>query len=268
MSTSTLSGRTALVTGAGRRAGIGFAVAARLARMGASIVLHHHAPHDDEQPWGRDDLAAVRAALGEHLSEGASLHDVAADLADPEEPARVIEEAAAWSGHLDILVCNHARSGGDGPLAEIDADQLDGHWHVNTRATLLLTQAFARRHDGRKGGRVIWMTSGQQLGPLRGEIAYGASKAALAGLTATVADELIDRGIILNTVNPGPVDTGYLGRGVWLPDEVLDDIESRFPTGRVGRPDDPARLIAWLVSDEGRWMVGQVLNTEGGFRRS
>ncbi|MFD1716566.1 SDR family oxidoreductase [Georgenia deserti] len=268
MTTLPLSGRTALVTGAGRRAGIGFAVATRIAEMGADLVLHHHGPHDDDQPWGRDDLAAVRAALSEHMAEGARLRDVAADLADPDEPGRVVAEAAALTGHLDILVCNQARSGGDGALAEIGVDQLDAHWQVNARATLLLTQAFADRHDGREGGRVVWMTSGQQLGPLRGEVAYAASKAALAGLTATVADELIDQGIILNTVNPGPVDTGFLGRGVWLPDEVLDDVESRFPTGRVGRPDDPARLIAWLVSDEGRWVVGQVLNTEGGFRRS
>jgi len=103
---------------------------------------------------------------------------------------------------------------------------------------------------------------------MRDEIAYAASKAALSGLTASVADSLIDDGIILNTVNPGPVNTGYLSEGTT--DRSIDDVRSaldRFPTRRFGEPDDPARLIAWLVSDEGRWVVGQVINSEGGFRR-
>jgi 3-oxoacyl-[acyl-carrier protein] reductase len=131
---------------------------------------------------------------------------------------------------------------------------------VNTRATLLLTKAFANQHDGRAGGRVIWMTSGQSLGPMSDNLAYAASKAALAGATWSVADDLINSGIVLNTVNPGPVNTGYL-------DDAPPGLVERFPQRRLGEPDDPARLIAWLVSDEGRWVVGQVLNSEGGFRR-
>ena len=86
------------------------------------------------------------------------------------------------------------------------------------------------------------------------------AKGAIASATRTVADELVERGVLLNTVNPGPVNPGYL-------DDAPADFEARFPLGRVGEPDDPARLIAWLVSDAGRWMVGQVISTEGGFRR-
>ncbi|ROR73008.1 SDR family oxidoreductase [Bogoriella caseilytica] len=265
-STPSLQGRTALVTGASRRSGIGYAVAARLASMGASIVLHHHRPHDADQPWGADDLAQVRAGIEALLGPGAAVHDLPADLADPDAPSALLEGAVARAGHLDILVCNHARSGGDATLADMDVEKLDGHWSVNTRATLLLTQAFAAQHDGREGGRAIWMTSGQQQGPMAGEVAYAASKAALAGVTATVASELARRGILLNTVNPGPVNTGYLDPGMGIPDDALADLRQAFPSGRLGEPDDPARLIAWLVSDEGRWMVGQVLNTEGGFR--
>ena len=81
-----------------------------------------------------------------------------------------------------------------------------------------------------------------------------------------MAAELADRGILLNTVNPGPVNTGYLDAEL-LSDEHRDHLLRLFPAGRFGEPDDPARLIAWLVSDEGRWMVGQVLDGEGGFRR-
>ena len=98
------------------------------------------------------------------------------------------------------------------------------------------------------------------------EIAYATSKAALAGVTASVAADLVQRGIVLNTVNPGPVNTGYLDAGVFHSAKRLAEIRERFPLGRFGEPDDPARLIAWLVSDDAQWMVGQVLNTEGGFQ--
>ena len=91
-------------------------------------------------------------------------------------------------------------------------------------------------------------------------LAYAASKAALAGATWSIADDLVGRGIVLNTINPGPVNTGYL-------DDAPPAVREKFPQRRVGEPQDPARLIAWLVSDEGAWMVGQVLNSEGGFRR-
>jgi 3-oxoacyl-[acyl-carrier protein] reductase len=263
-----LSGRTAVVTGVSRRRGIGYAIAHRLATMGASVVVQHWQPHDAAQPWGADDLDAVLDGLRARLRPGAALADVSLDLAAPDAGHRLIAEASDALGHLDVLVCNHARSGGDGRLAEQDAAMLDAHWQVNTRSTLLATQAFAAQHDGRDGGRVVWTTSGQLLGPMPHEIAYAASKAALAGVTASVADDLVERGILLNTVNPGPVNTGYLDpETADRPDEVLAGVLRHFPGGRFGEPDDPARLVAWLVSDEGRWMVGQVLSTEGGFRR-
>lgn len=264
--TTGLSGRVAVVTGVSRRRGIGFAIARQLAQRGASLFVQHWRPHDAEQPWGADDVDALRAELTAELHAGARLVDVSLDLADPAAGEELVAQASAALGHLDVLVCNHARSGGDGPLAEQTAESLDAHWQVNTRATLLATRAFAAQHDGRPGGRVVWMTSGQVLGPMRDEIAYAASKAVLAGLTASVADDLVDRGILLNTVNPGPVNTGYLDEGT-ADREALTWVREHFPGGRPGDPDDPARLVAWLVSDEGRWVVGQVLSTEGGFRR-
>lgn len=263
-----LSGRVALVTGVSRRQGIGFAVARRLAATGADLFLTHFRPHDVPQPWGPDEIHELLADLRAGAPQ-TTLADVSADLGEAEAAQEVVDAAVERFGHIDILVCNHARSGGDGSLLELDADRLDGHWRVDTRATLLLTRAFARQHDGRPGGRVVWMTSGQQLGPMRGEVAYAASKAALAGVLATVSDELIDRGILLNAVNPGPVNTGYLDPETADRDRrVLDEVLGAFPQGRYGEPDDPARLIAWLVSDEGRWVVGQVIDSEGGFRRS
>ncbi len=247
-----LAGRVALITGVSRRAGIGYAVANRLAESGASLFLHHFAPHDREQEWGADDALPVVDGV---------TRDAEFDLAEPDAPRRLMDAAVAAFGHVDILVCNHARSGPDGPLGGLDAGMLDGHYAVNTRSTILLTQAFAAQHDGRPGGRVIFMTSGQDLGPMWHEVAYAASKGALASITRTLADTLADRGITLNTVNPGPVDTGYAS-----PDDLARTAK-RFPRGRWGMPDDPARLIAWLVGDDAAWITGQVINSEGGFRR-
>jgi 3-oxoacyl-[acyl-carrier protein] reductase len=121
--------------------------------------------------------------------------------------------------------------------------------------------------DEHDTARVIWMTSGQLHGPMHGEVAYSASKAALAGITPTVAAELLDHGVLLNTVDPGPVNTGYLDPETT--DRPLADLEQAFaamPFGRAGAPTDPARLIGWLVTDDARWVVGQVLSSDGGFR--
>jgi len=259
-----LRGRAALVTGASRRAGIGYAIARRLAALGASLFLHHYAPHDHDQPWGADPggpQAVVTGVTSVLATGNASIHDMELDLTAPDAPSQLISTANGVFGHLDILVCNHARSGGDGPLGTLDAAMLDAHWAVNTRSAILLAQAFAAQHDGRAGGRIIFMTSGQDLGPMPGEIAYAASKGALASITRTLADHLADQAITLNTINPGPVDTGY------APPERHEAVRRRFPQARWGVPDDPARLIAWLATDEAAWVTGQTINTEGGFRR-
>ncbi|MEJ1087197.1 SDR family oxidoreductase [Microbacterium sp. Mu-80] len=284
-----LSGRTALITGASRRKGIGYATARELARLGASVFIHHFRPHDEDQPWGADELDAVREGIRSALVPGAVFGDLHADLRDPAQIETLLDAAANLTGSLDILVCNQALSGGDGSIFDMTADALDAHWQTNARASMLLTAGFARRLRARLGqsdatsarpgdrlpsarpfakptGHVIWMTSGQLDGPMRGEVAYATSKAALAGITKTVAAELLDAGIVLNTVNPGPVNTGYLDADTTDRDlEWVPEFLASTPFGRFGRPDDPARLIGWLCSDAGSWVVGQVLTTDGGF---
>ena len=265
-----LAGRTVLVTGVSRRVGIGHAIACRAADYGASIVAHHYRPHDVSQPWGADDVEAVMDSIRSHLVGPAQLIDVPADLAAPGEPTRVVEQAAAAAGHLDALVCNQAMSSPDGPLSEMTEAVLDAHWAVDARASILLAQAFAAQEGfvppavpdaGRRRGAIVFLTSGQGLGPLPGEIAYAAAKAAIAGVTLTISDELIDAGITVNTVNPGPVDTGYVTEADREATAVM------FPQGRWGEPDAPARLITWLLTDEARWITGQVISSEGGFAR-
>ncbi|MFJ6677917.1 SDR family oxidoreductase [Microbacterium sp. NPDC091382] len=283
--TAPLAGKTALVTGVSRRRGIGFAVATRLAQLGASVFIHHWRPHDLAQPWGGDDLDAVRTGIGSALVGDASFGDVEADLTDAAVIPGLIDAASALTGRLDILVCNHAKSGDDGSILDMTADRLDAFWDTNTRSTLLLTTEFARRlappqsgqrrpGDAVEGskpyaeptGRVFWMTSGQGHGAMRGEVAYATSKAALAGITRTVAAELLDLGIVLNTINPGPVNTGYLDPDTADRDTSgLDEWLRTTAFGRVGVPSDPAALIGWLSTAEGAWIVGQVLTSDGGF---
>ncbi|MET9911832.1 SDR family oxidoreductase [Streptomyces sp. NPDC006476] len=263
-----LRGRTALVTGASRRDGIGHAVARRLAAYGASVYLHHHVPHDAAMPWGADRpedvIASVRSALGD---PDAQVFAGPGDLTDPAAPAELIATAAsALGGGVDILVANHALSGSDGTLDTIDAAMLDAHWAVDTRSVLLLVQAYARLRaqlpPRTPGGRVVMMTSGQDLaGGMPGEIAYALQKGALASITRSLSTTLAEHAITVNTVNPGPVDTGY------ATGEVYEAVAARFPAGRWGMPDDPARLIAWLATDEADWITGEVVNSEGGWRR-
>lgn len=257
-----LKGKNVLITGVSRRQGIGYAIARQVAAWGASVMIHHFQPHDQEQSWGADDLNEVQNGIKAELIEDAFLYDISGDFFDPEEPKRVMDEIRSKCGHIDALVCNHAMSGSDGALGELTVDMLDRHWAVNARSSILLAQYFAAQHDPESGrGKIIFMTSGQRLGPMLGEVAYVASKGALADLTLTLSDQLADQNITVNTVNPGPVDTGYMTEELW------ENLKPMFPFGRIGQPEDPARLIVWLLTEEASWITGQIINTEGGFGR-
>jgi 3-oxoacyl-[acyl-carrier protein] reductase len=248
-----LTGRNALVTGVSRRAGIGYAIARQLLDAGAAVFVQGWPPHDASQHWGAEPG-------GTHaVAEELAVPFLDADFADPAAPGRVVEAAVDALGPLDILVVNHARSG-HGRLADITANEIDAFLHENVRASLLLVREFAAAHDDtRAGGRVVLLTSGQHLGPMAREVAYAVSKGALQQATRTLADELADRRITVNAVNPGPTDTGW-----GLAD--LDPTQT-MPFGRWGQPEDAARVIAWLCSDDARWITGQTIDSEGGFRR-
>ncbi len=235
--------RNALVTGVSRRAGIGFAIARRLEEAGAQVFTQGWTPHDAAQPWGADETMTP---------------SIEADFADPLAPARVVAAARDAIGPLDVLVVNHARSG-LGRLDELTAEDLDAFLHENVRATLLLVKEFAAQFES-DTGRVVLISSGAHLDVMTREVAYAVSKGAIAIATRTLGYELADRGITVNCINPGPTDTG------WGLAEI--DPKPRMPFGRWGEPDDAARLVAWLCSDDGRWITGQVLDSEGGFRRS
>jgi 3-oxoacyl-[acyl-carrier protein] reductase len=255
-----LAGRVAVVTGVSRRVGIGFAIAMRLLGDGASVVLHSWSAHDAAQSWGAD-LGGVSAVIEELGGFGPRLRHIEADFSDPDAPRQVIDFAVGEFGAVDVLIANHARSSA-GTLETVSADELDASWAVNARAVVLLVQAFAARHDdARPHGRVVLFTSGQHLGPMADELAYAISKGAVHQMTSSLADALGDRGITVNTINPGPVDTG------WADDAVCDRLLSRFPAGRWSTPADIAATVRWLIDDDSAQVTGQIINAEGGFRR-
>jgi 3-oxoacyl-[acyl-carrier protein] reductase len=248
--------RTALVTGVSRRAGIGYAICRRLLADGLTVVGHGWARHDEDQSWGGDAIDEVVA----ELHDLGDFHHLEGDLARPDEPAEAVRRALDLVGPLDVLVANHARSA-RGTLAEVTAAELDACWAVNARATVLLVQAFAAQHRTDHPGRVLLFTSGQHLAPMADELAYAVSKGAVQQMALSLSDALIDRGITVNAVNPGPVDTG------WASPELAARVGRALPTGRWTRPDQVADIVAWLIGPDAAPVTGQTIDTEGGFRR-
>ncbi len=253
-----MSRRAALVTGVSRPGGIGAAVARRLAPS-HDLLLSGFAAFDAGRPG--PDREGTPDLLDELGKLGARAEYVDADLTEPDAPATLVERAVAELGHLDALVAAHAHSA-PASLGDLSAASIDAHLTVNVRATLLLVDAFVKAHDpDRGGGRVVLFSSGQRLGPMPSELAYVASKGGVEALAISLADALAEAGITVNAINPGPTDTG------WATGAEHDAIRSRFPAGRWGAPDDAARAVAWLLSDDAAWVTGQLLDSEGGFRR-
>jgi 3-oxoacyl-[acyl-carrier protein] reductase len=240
------AGRVALVTGTDNPRGIGRACVGALTAAGFEVACSVM-PHGE----GPQEAALV----------------VPADLADPGAPVALLDAVAGALGPVTALVNNAAVSERDG-FERLDAATLDRHHAVNVRATALLSCLVARRladdHAGRRAGisgRIVSLTSGQFLGPMPGELAYTATKGAIEAFTRQLGAEIAHLGITVNAVGPGPTDTG------WIDDALRAELIERFPTGRIGEPADAARLVAWLCSPDAAWVTGQVIHSEGGFRR-
>jgi 3-oxoacyl-[acyl-carrier protein] reductase len=252
-----LSGRRVLVTGISRGRGIGVAIARRLAGEGAALFLSGWSPYDAGQASG-EDRPAAEGLVASLAASGAVARYAPFDLARPSAPEELVSAAAGALGGLDVLVANHARSVNQS-LRSLTAEELDLSFAVNARATLLLLRHFVEARRGEKGGRVVLFSSGQYHGPMPEELPYAASKAAVEQLTRSLAVELAPRLITVNCVNPGPTDTGY------ATGELRHRVEGAMPMGRWGQPDDAARLVAWLCSDEAGWVTGQTIASDGGW---
>ena len=252
-----LNGKFALITGASRGNGIGAATCRALSMQGANILFTTWQAYDREQPHGVDENGpmALEQAL---LNSGVKVRRLEIDLAHPDSAAQVLDAAQEWLGLPDVLVNNAAHSTHDG-FELLDAAKLDAHYAVNMRATFLLAVEFARRAKalGRLSGHIISMSSGQDWGPMPGELAYAATKGAIEAFTLTLASELAPFGITVNAVDPGATDTG------WMTEQMRREWSAPSGVVRINQPDDAARVIVFLASDAARHLTGQVLHARG-----
>lgn len=251
---------TVVITGVGRRRSIGAGLALGLAEDGWDLVINYWRPYDDRVglAHGSDDPEAIAVECREL---GRRVDLLPGDLSDPAVPAELITAAAA-QGALAGLVMSHCESV-DSSILTTSIESWDRHFAVNARATWLLIKAFAEQlpvvdHGGRAKASIIALTSDHTTHNLP----YGASKGALDRLVISAAVELADRGIRTNVINPGPIDTG------WMTDEIRAAGTAATPAGRLGTPRDTADLVRFLLSDQGSWINGQLLYSNGGFGRT
>jgi 3-oxoacyl-[acyl-carrier protein] reductase len=251
-----LSGKIALVTGASRKIGIGTAICRLLAQAGADIFFTYYRPYDGEMAWGSHPEEPGQL-LDELRTLGVRAEAVEADLSDPNTPRRLFDQAEAALGPVDILV-NNATYDVEEDIYAITAESLDRHYAVNIRGATLLCAEFARRHNGRPGGRIISMVSGELVSPMKGNLPYVITKGGVDALTISLSGELAVKGITINAVDPGATDTG------WMSPELYETLRQQTALGRVGKPEDAANLILFLASPLGGWITGQILHSRGG----
>ncbi|MDN5600556.1 MAG: SDR family oxidoreductase [Brachybacterium sp.] len=246
--------RTALLTGVGRRRGIGAAIARGLAADGYDLALNFHAPYD-RRVLGED--ADVELLAEELRALGRRVELLPGDLEDPAVPPALVGAARDALGPLGVLVTCHCESV-DSSILDTTVQSFDRHYAVNVRATWLLLQALAQQVEpgtDTPGGAMIALTSDHTAHNLP----YGATKGALDRLVLAGTHELADRGIRTNVINPGPIDTG------WMDDEVRRACAAQTPGGQLGGPDTVAGLTRFLLSAQGAWIRGQLLLSNGGF---
>ncbi|MFF0139519.1 SDR family oxidoreductase [Streptomyces sp. NPDC005227] len=243
----------ALVTGAGRSAGIAASVVLDLARAGWDVALTYWTPYDARMEWGMEagapgELEKKAAALG------ARTLAIEADLSDPAVPAHLFDTVEHERGNVTALILCHCESVDSG-LLDTTVESFDRHFAVNARATWLLIREYGLRYRGRHGsGRIISLTSDHTAGNLP----YGASKGAMDRITLAAASELAHLGVTCNAIDPGPTDTG------WMTDAQKTDTIAATPLGRLGLPRDCAHLVTFLCSADGGWINGQLVQSNGG----
>lgn len=249
-----LRGKNAIITGASRAIGIGAATARAFARAGADVLFTTYTPYDSEiHQHEVDEANDLLALLRGH---GVGAHRLELDLSHPDAAVELFDYAQKQLGQIHILV-NNATYSTQGGVAELTAEMLDKHYALNLRGTALLCAEFAKRFQG-EAGRIINLTSGQGLTPMPNELAYAATKGAVEALTTSLSAGLASKHITVNAVDPGITDTG------WVTPEFMTQLIREAPMGRVGTPEDAARLILFLASDEAQWMTGQIIRSRGG----
>ncbi len=256
-----LKGNNILITGVSRPKGIGPAIVKKCAEAGANVIMHGNAHYDANMEYPDATKEYIYVLEEELKARNFNAKALApSDLSIPKESEKLIDQAQKIFGKLNGLVLNHAYSV-HAPIFDWTEEEINKHFMVNVTAAMMMIQAFAKQIDKEKGGVITLFTSGQYLGPMVDEIAYALSKEAIRALTVQAATALSSHQIRVNCINPGPTDTGY------LTGEAHQAVANMFPSGSWGTPDDAARLVHFLHSDYAKWITGQTIASEGGFRR-
>lgn len=241
------AGKTAVVTGGSR--GIGRAICLELARQGANIVLCYA---------GSEEAAAKTAADCEAL--GTKALALRCNVSDAGEVKALMDAALAAFGRIDILI-NNAGITRDGLLMMMKEEDFDAVLDTNLKGSFLCLKAAARVMMKQRYGRIVNLSSVVGLRGNAGQVNYAASKAGVIGMTKAAAKELASRGITVNAVAPGFIDTDMTAK---LPEAVRTALLTQIPVGRLGAAEEVARAAAFLAGDDTAYVTGQVLAVDGG----
>jgi 3-oxoacyl-[acyl-carrier protein] reductase len=243
-----LSGKIAVVTGASR--GIGAAIALRLAADGAAVAVN----------YGKSAQAAEEI-VAQIKSKGGTAAAIQADVSDNAQVKKLFETVQKHHGHVDIVV-NNAGVWANAPVEQLNADHFYQVFNLNVLGPIQVTAA-AVNYFPKTGGKIINITSVAARAALPAGSVYSASKAALDALTLNWAAELGPRNITVNSVSPGVTETEMVAQA---PKEFKDGLKAKTPLGRLGQPQDIADVVAFIASDDARWITGQIIDVSGGLR--
>ena len=240
-----LSNKVAIVTGSGQ--GIGRAIALKLAEVGAAVVVN-------------DISEAIEAVAEEIRTMNRQSLAVKADVSSAEDVAGMVETTMATYGRIDILV-NNAGITRDHLLLRMTDDDWNNVLKVNLNSVFLCTRAVLRHMVKQRWGRIVSIASVVGVVGNPGQANYAATKAGIIGFTRTVAKEVASRGITANAIAPGFIETGMTQQ---LEEDWQQELRKRIPVGYIGSPRDVAEAVAFLASEEARYITGQVLGVDGG----
>jgi 3-oxoacyl-[acyl-carrier protein] reductase len=242
-----LEGKVAIVTGGAR--GIGRAICLKLAEMGADIVVNDVS-----------DNASVRDLLTEIGKAGCQGIFVKADVSRSDQAKDLVEKVVGEMGRVDILV-NNAGITRDNLILRMSEEEWDTVLAVNLKGCFNCTQAVSRQMIKQRSGVIINISSVVGIVGNAGQANYSASKAGVIGLTKAVAQELASRGVRVNAVAPGFIDTEMTRQ---LPEDYREELKKRIPLGFFGQPEDVAKVVAFLAGDEASYITGEVIKIDGG----
>jgi len=251
--------KIAIVTGTSRLDGIGYAICIELARRGFDISFTYWSKYDKNMPWkvGPNEPEIIQKKI---KNIGVECIKLEIDLSKQKSIKKLFNHVNNKLGSPRVLI-NNATYSTQTNIKNLTAKELDNHYDINFKANTLLTLEFIKQFKYNKNGRIINLSSGQSLGKMPNEIAYAITKSAIDTLTYTLSSEIASKGITINSVNPGPNDTG------WMTKSMKAKIIKQFPMKKIGTPTDTANLIGFLASKKANWITGQIIHSEGGFLR-